>query len=171
MAVKKAEPDEPADTAPATDGAPPAGAGEPVPVPADGTWSAAATASNPPADGEPDGGQVVQDADAGSEPDDGMQPAGYYRNANASGPLAVMGPQTVVIGPGRVEWVPFRILHRDLVAATEAEFAEQEKADAESARKSGDAPAPPPTAADPALAPLVPAPAEPEVPVPDQPKE
>ncbi len=76
------------------DGTVPAQVGETIPVPADGTWSAVGTASNPPVDGEPAGEQIV---DTG----------GWFRNTSA-GPLTVVpeGAPSAVLEPGGATWLP-----------------------------------------------------------------
>ena len=66
---------------------------------------------------------VAADPDAPSAP-------GYYRNSGGT-ELTILGPSmTVAIGAGRIGYVPFPSRHRDLEAASEADYRAQEAEDA-----------------------------------------
>jgi len=71
---------------------------------------------------------------AATDPDAPQAP-GYYRNTGGT-ELTILGPSmTVAIGPARIGYVPFPSRHRDLEAATDADFQAQEAADAEARAK------------------------------------
>lgn len=74
---------------------------------------------------------VAADPDAPSAP-------GYYRNTGGT-ELTILGASmTVAIGPGRIGYVPFPSRHRDLEAATEADYRAQEAEDAKATAAAAD---------------------------------